>query len=214
MPSDGTKRGVEQLKSHGILLKTNQIGYIEIPKCNKIGTHYYHFVFCRGINEKDILTACESHSQEIENYLWRISTIGLNMLIWFDEQLSTGWQEWADLLHQLGYIPSFLNVSPIVDDSLRVSLLEKYGARSNHLGKTMYDAYLDNDGNYQCRNVQILRVINHQLNLLFRSLDIYADLDKLFKKPKGTPPNGHVLDIIKGSIPKITVNFKSDLPTE
>ena len=214
MSNDRIKQRVEQLKSHGVFLNLDQIGYIEIPKCNKIGTHYYQFVFCRDINEKDIVTACESHSQEIENYIWRVSAIGLNMLQYFDEQLSTVDQKWADLVLQLGYIPSFLNVSAIVDDSFRVSLLERYSARSNHIEKTMYDTYLDNDGNYQCRNVYMLRSINHHLNLLFQPWDIYGVLDKQFKKPKDTAPNGHVLDIIKGSTPKITEGFKSGLPME
>jgi hypothetical protein len=213
MSNDRTKRRQEQLKLHGIFLNLDQIGYIEIPKCNKIGTHYYQFAFSKFF-ENDIAIACESHSQEIENYLWRVSTIGLNMLQYFDDQFTPEDQKYVGLLHELGFIPSFLKVSPIVDDSFRVSFLKKYGPRSNDAERKIYDSHIDSDGNYQCRNLYVRRSINHQFNRLFQFWDVYAALDKQFKRPKDTPPHGHVLDIIKGSIPEVTENFRNWLQKE
>lgn len=216
MPSDGTKQREEQLKSHGIFLNWDQIGYTEIPKCNEIATHFYSFIFSRTLdnNDQNTFTACKSHSQEIENYVWRISVIGLNILQYFYQDLNTKEQEWADRAFEHGAISSFLKVSPIVDDSFRDSLIKKYGLRSNEIEKSMYDRYLDSDGNLLCQNVQMRRSINHQFNLRFQPFDKFGVLDKQFKKPKETPPHGYVLDIINGSIPEITEIFRSHLPIE
>mgnify|MGYP007114255994 FL=1 len=213
MSRDRTKWQEEQLESHGIFLNLDQIGYTEIHKCNEMATHYYEFIFCRtgNTNDNKMITACQSHSLEIENYIWRVSAIGLNMLQYIDEQLSTEELKWADSAYERGFISSFLKISPIVEDSFRDGLRKRFGLRSNEIEKSMYDRYLDSDGNLHCRNVYMRRSISNQFNLLFQPL-FKRNLDKLLKKPKDTAPDGYVLDIIKGSIPETTELFRSHLP--
>jgi hypothetical protein len=214
MTREEIKKRELQLKSHGILLELKKIGYTEIPECKRVATHIYKFRFCREVGRDSCLEhACQSHYIEIEKYMWKMSSIALNFLFYFENEMSPEQRTWAEKNYNWGAISSQLETSPVADEYGYVEEMRKrYNRASSTTEKHVLEQLIDSEGNLRCANLLIHRIIYRQFVKLFSEWDLTDSMAKQFgKKPNDKAPNGYVLDITKGPIPEISELFRNQL---